>query len=117
MANTGNSVVREDSRAIFLREHCQRLHRLHGIGIATIGIVEASQNMRAEFGFNAARLASRKQLHAVPGSGQVMRLSLGKNTLFTGLDGLKRAALTKLDVIAEIKLQGFEDFQAASVEH
>jgi hypothetical protein len=40
----------------------------------------------------------------------------GKGILFLCLDGLQRAALPELKVIAEVELQGFEDLQAAHTE-
>src|SRR5205085_3741862 len=39
-----------------------------------------------------------------------------KGILFLCLDSLERAALPKLNVIAKVELQGFEDLQAAHAE-
>src|SRR3954467_14916591 len=58
----------------------------------------------------------RKQFHLVSRGQQVLYFLPGKGILFFGLDGLERTALPELDSITEVKLQAFENLQAAHTE-
>ena len=61
---------------------------------------------------DTARVAAVEQFHLASPGQEFPHLLPGKGILFC-LDGLQRAALPELKVIAEVELQGFEDLQAA----
>src|ERR1700730_5710897 len=99
-----------------LREGSKSQDRLDWIGVASMRIVQAAQDARAECGFDAARVAAVQQMDLVSPGQEFPHFSLGKGVLFFCLDGLQRADLPELKVIAEVKLQSFEDLQAAHAE-
>lgn len=90
--------------------------RLDRISVASLRIVQAAQDARTECGFDTARVAAIHQFHLIsPGQGFTHFLP-GKGILFLCLDGLQRATLPELNIITVVKLQGFEDLQAAHAE-
>jgi hypothetical protein len=79
-------------------------------------IVQAAQDARVKCGFDPARVAAVEQFDLVSPGQEFLHFLTGKGVLFLCLDGLQRAALPELKIIAEGKLQGCEDLQAAHAQ-
>jgi hypothetical protein len=116
VCDASHLVVREHGGTMSLREGSKRQDRLDWIGVASMRIVQAAQDARAECGFDTACVAAVQEFHLVSPGQQFPHFLPGKGILFLCLDGLQRAALLELKVIAEVELQGFEDLQAAHTE-
>src|SRR5437588_6762803 len=108
--------MRENSGTMSLRERSKSQYCLDWIRAASMRIVQAAQDARAECWFDIARVSPVQQFHLVSSDQEFLHFLPCKDILFLCLDGLERAALPELNVIAEIKLQGFEDLQAAHAE-
>src|SRR5713226_6937610 len=99
-----------------LREGSKSQHRLDWIGVASMRIVQAAQDARTKCEFDTARVAAIQLFHLMSSGQKFTHFLPGKGILFLGLDGLQRATLPELKVITVVKLQGFEDLQAAHAE-
>src|SRR5260370_41124220 len=116
MRDASHLVLREYRRAVFFREGSKSQNCLDWIRVASMRIVQAAQDARAEGGFDTARVAPVQQFDLVSPGQEFPHFLLGSGVLFFCVDGMQRAALPELKVMTEVKLQGFEDLQAAHAE-
>ena len=111
----GSPAARDQLRREW-REGGKSQDRLHWVGVASMRIVQAAKDARVKCGFDIKRAAAVQEVHLMSPVQEFPRFSPGKGILFLCLDGLQRAALPELKVIAEVELQGFEDLQAAHAQ-